>query len=159
MALSGCSTLAGQSGTATGTAGANCQTAQLTLGEAGDESGDGNFATVFELRNRVQQTCTLEGYPGVELLDASERPMTFAVEQETSAYLVNAQKPGLVTLAPGASSYFLLEWSAGPTSCPGTAFVLLTPPGDQTSLRIASVMEICSGPVIVSPIMESSPFR
>jgi hypothetical protein len=85
--------------------------------------------------------------------------MTFAVEQKASAYLFNTQKPALVTLAPGASSYFMLEWSAGPTSCPGTAFVLLTPPGDQATLQIASAMEICAGPVIVSPIFENSPFR
>jgi hypothetical protein len=130
----------------------NCHTSQLTLAKQGDENGLGNFANIYRLQNTSQQTCTLEGYPGVQLLDASHQPMSITVLQQTSAYLYNTQTVQLVTLAPGASGYFILEWSAGASSCGGAASVLVTPPGDQTSLQIANTIQACTGNVIVSPI-------
>src|SRR5215469_5362287 len=125
----------------TGAMVANCQTSQLTLAKQGDENGLGNFANIYRLQNTSQQTCTLEGYPGVQLLDANQQPMPITVLQQTSAYLYNTQSVQLVTLAPGTSGYFILEWSAGPSSCGGAASVLVTPPGDQTSLQIASMIQ------------------
>jgi hypothetical protein len=136
----------------TGAVVTNCQTSQLTLAKQGDENGLGNFANIYRLQNSSQQTCTLEGYPGVQLLDASQQPMSITVLQQTSAYLYNTQTVQLVTLAPGASGYFILEWSAGPSSCAGATSVLVTPPGDQTSLQIANTIPACTGKVIVSPI-------
>jgi hypothetical protein len=130
----------------------SCQTSQLTLAKQGDESGLSNFANIYRLQNTSQQTCTLEGYPGVQLLDEHQQPMSVTVLQQTSAYLYNTQTVQLVTLAPGASGYFILEWSAGPNSCGGAASVLVTPPGDQTSLQIAGTIQACTGTVIVSPI-------
>lgn len=130
----------------------NCQTSQLTLAKQGDENGLGNFANIYRLQNTSQQTCTLEGYPGVQLLDANQQPMSITVLQQTSAYLYNTQTVQLVTLAPGTSGYFILEWSAGASSCGGAASVLVTPPGDQTSLQIANTIQACTGKVIVSPI-------
>jgi Protein of unknown function (DUF4232) len=130
----------------------NCQTSQLTLAKQGDENGLGNFANIYRLQNTSQQTCTLEGYPGVQLLDENQQPMSITVLQQTSAYLYNTQTVQLVTLAPGASGYFILEWSAGPGSCTGAASVLVTPPGDQTSLQFANTIQACTGKVIVSPI-------
>jgi hypothetical protein len=136
----------------TGAVATSCQTSQLTLAKQGDENGLGNFANIYRLQNISQQTCTLEGYPGVQLLDENQQPMSITVLQQTSAYLYNAQNPQLVTLAPGASGYFILEWSAGPSSCAGATSVLVMPPGDQTNLQIASTIEVCTGKVIVSPI-------
>jgi hypothetical protein len=122
------------------------------LSKQGDENGLGNFANIYRLQNTSQQTCTLEGYPGVRLLDEKQLPMSITVLQQTSAYLYTTQNVQLVTLAPGASGYFILEWSAGPGSCGGAASVVVTPPGDQTSLQIANTIQACTGTVIVSPI-------
>jgi hypothetical protein len=137
----------------------NCQTTQLTLGFQGQQSGASNFANIYSLKNTSQQTCTLEGYPGVQLLNASQQSLTIAVSQQTSAYLYNNQQPQLVNLAPAASAYFIVEWNAavnGSGTCPGAAFVLVTPPGpqpgDQGNLSISSMVDVCTGSVIVSPI-------
>jgi Protein of unknown function (DUF4232) len=138
-----------------GTGGTTCQTNQLALGRQGDRNGLGNFAVLYGLQNTSQQTCTLDGYPGIRLLDTNQQPMTFIVNQQTSAYLYNMESPQLITLAPGQSGYFVVEWSAGPASCAGAAYVMVTPPGDQTSLQIADMLEVCTGPVIVSPIGKS----
>jgi hypothetical protein len=131
---------------------ANCQASQLTLTKQGDENGLGNFANIYRLQNTSQQTCTLEGYPGVQLLDESQQPLSITVLQQTSAYLYPTQTVQLVTLAPSASGYFMLEWWASPTSCGGATSVLVTPPGDQTSLQIANAIQVCTGKAIVSPI-------
>jgi hypothetical protein len=137
----------------------NCQTGELALGLQSQQSGASNFANIYRLENTSQQTCTLEGYPGVQLLNASQQSLTIGVSQETSAYLFNNQQPQLVTLAPAASAYFILEWNAavnGSGNCPGAAFVLVTAPGpqpgDQGNLSISSMVDVCAGSVIVSPI-------
>jgi len=176
VTLSGCSSLAGSSSptlgqapTATGvassptqspagTAATTCRTSQLALGRQGDRNGLGNFAVLYSLQNTSQQTCTLQGYPEIQLLDTNQQAMTFTVNQQSSAYLYNMGEPQLMTLAPGQSGYFVVEWSAGPASCAGAAYLEVTPPGDQTRLQIADMLEICTGPVIVSPI-GTSPFN
>ncbi|MGO8950688.1 MAG: DUF4232 domain-containing protein [Ktedonobacterales bacterium] len=143
------------SDTATGTGATNCQATQLTVAFQSQQSGLSNFANIYSLQNISQQTCTLDGYPGVQLLDASQQPVAVTFSQQTTAYLFNSQNPQLVTLAHGASGYFIVEWDAainGSGNCPGAAFVLVTPPGDQVSFRIASMVPVCTGSVIVSPI-------
>jgi hypothetical protein len=138
----------------------NCQTTQLTLGLHSQRSGASNFANIYRLDNTSQHTCTLEGYPAVQLLTMSQQPLAIGVSQQTSAYLYSEQPPQLVALAPGASAYFILEWNAavnGSGTCPGAAFVVVTPPGNQANLRFASMVDVCTGSVIVSPI-ESTAF-
>ncbi|HLY30014.1 MAG TPA: DUF4232 domain-containing protein [Ktedonobacterales bacterium] len=134
---------------------APCQTTQLTLGMQSQLSGASNFATIYRLDNTSRQSCTLEGYPEVHLLTVSQQPLTIGVNQQTSAYLYTDQLPQRVTLAPAASAYFILEWNAavnGSGTCPGAAFVVVTPPGNTATLRIASKVDVCTGSVIVSPI-------
>ena len=95
----------------------------------------------------------------MQLLNESQQSLTIGVSKQTSAYLYNNQQPQLVTLAPAASAYFILEWNAavnGSGNCPGAAFVWVTPPGpqpgDQGNLSISSTVGVCTGSVIVSPI-------
>jgi hypothetical protein len=133
----------------------HCQTTQLTLGLQSQQSGASNFANIYQLENSSQHTCTLEGYPGVQLLTASQQPLTIATNQQTSAYLYTNQQPQMVTLAPAAVAYFIVEWNAavnGSGTCPGAAYVVITPPGNQATLRLASMVDVCTGSVIVSPI-------
>jgi Protein of unknown function (DUF4232) len=139
----------------TATAVTSCQTAQLTLGIQSEQSGASNYAYIYSLQNTSQQTCTLEGYPGVQLLSASQQPLTIGVSKQISAYLYNNQQPQLVTLAPAASGFFVLEWNYGVNgsgNCPGAAYVSVTPPGNQLSLPFPSMVDVCTGSVIVSPI-------
>jgi hypothetical protein len=167
LVLSSCSSVGsspsvsvGQAGTPTSTASAptptagvtTCQTTQLILAYDSEQNGLSNFANLYRLTNTSQQTCTLDGYPGVQLLDANQQPMTVTVSQQTSAYLYINQQPQQVMLASGASGYFMLEWNAGPNSCSGAAFVVVTPPGNQTNIRLADMVDVCTGSVIVSPI-------
>ena len=133
-----------------------CRTTQLTLAYDSEQNGLSNFANLYRLTNTSQQTCTMDGYPGLQLLDANQQPMTITVSQQTSAYLYTNQQPQQVTLAPGASGYFMLEWNAGPNSCPGATFVVVTPPDNQNNLRLADMVDVCTGSVIVSPIEPTS---
>jgi len=143
----------------TTTALTNCQTTQLSLGLQSQQSGLSNFANIYSLTNTSAQTCTLDGYPLVQLLNASQQSLSIGVSKQTSAYLYNNQQPQLVSLAPAASAYFILEWNAGVNgsgNCPGAAYVWATPPGpqpgDQGQLSIASAVDVCTGSVILSPI-------
>jgi hypothetical protein len=133
----------------------SCQTTQLTLGLQSQQSGASNFANIYSLKNTSPQSCTLNGYPDVLLLSATQSQLAIPNSQQTSAYFYNNAQPQLVTLAPAASAYFILEWNAGVNgsgTCPGAAYVSVAPPGSQTHLRLASSIDVCTGFVIVSPI-------
>ena len=145
--------------TATATATAmqrpTCQTSQLTL--TLDRSGValGHVSVLLRLANRSQQTCVLDGYPRLQLLDAHQQPLPTHEQQTTSAYTFTVPAPQPVVLAPGAGAYVHLEWRDVPLSdqpCfSGVAFLQVTPPHNQTPLLLALDAGGCDGTLITSP--------
>jgi hypothetical protein len=114
-----------------------CQTQHLLL--AFDKSGValGNAAAQFVLVNQSKQSCTLFGYPALQLLDARHQPIRAHVGQFTGAYLYITHAPHRFVLLAGGKAYFVVEWgNVGDCATP-TAFLRMTPPGNQTPLLIA----------------------
>lgn len=140
-------------------AAAICQTAQLSASAAGSNAGAGNVGLQVRFTNASGQTCTLGGYPGALLLDANRAPMTTHVTQSTHGYLYSNVNPRIVTLAPGGSAYFVIEWTHNsPTggACPFASYVEVTPPANINGLVVASQIDACGGNLIVSPVEPSS---
>ncbi|MFF4692513.1 DUF4232 domain-containing protein [Streptomyces sp. NPDC001307] len=116
-----------------GAAGRRCHTSELRASLGGDEPGAGqeNFPVV--LTNTSSRSCTVDGYPGAAFTDATGRQLGPDP----------ARTPGRatpVTLAPGQSA-----WSGLSFTNPGVsgaepakpAWLLVTPPDERDSLRIA----------------------
>jgi hypothetical protein len=109
-------------------AGGQCQTKDLNIFFGGrDNSGAGNVQTVA-LVNKGQGTCTLKGFPGVDLKDATH---TWSLERSST----DAAK---VTLAPSDEALFTINLvpaeGSGPAFTPTTA--VITPPNETHSVSL-----------------------
>jgi hypothetical protein len=113
-----------------------CSASELGAWVAADQ-GQGAAGTLYvplEFTNVSSQACTLDGYPGVSAITASD------VQLGNSAGWDTAVKPAKVTLAAGATAYALLEYSdvltsdCTPAKDQITSYELkVYPPGDKTA--------------------------
>lgn len=152
-----------QSPTTTTQTGPTCQTSQLTLAYDRSNGLVANRADQFSLQNTSTSTCTLFGYPHIQMLLADGHPTPTHAMQATSAYLFQAALK-VVALQTGAKSYFIVEWVAG--TCVDSAstageFLQVTPPGNTgiltTSARAGADggIDAC-GNIVVSPVSAMS---
>lgn len=142
--------------------GPTCQASQLALTYESSSVGLGNRADQFSLRNDSNSTCTLFGYPQIQLLNTDSQPISTHVTQATGAYLFQGSTPRAVSLQAGARSYFIVEWVTG--MCAGYsspsligAFLQVTPPGATGTLTTSASSGVdggidACGNVVVSPI-------
>ena len=116
---------------------APCQTQHLLL--AFDKGGValGNAAAQFFFANQSKGSCTLVGYPALQLLDARHQPIRAQVMQSPVGYLYVTHAPHRFVLQAGGKAYFVVEWSATGDCATSTAFLRVRPPGNQTPLLIA----------------------
>jgi hypothetical protein len=115
------------------------------------------------LTNESSVTCTLDGYPGMELLDAAGRPITDATRG--CGYLTCGDiQSSLVALRPRANAYFLVDWRDNPEApaqmtCPTSASALITPPDEYDHLVVPLAIAVCGIPPVlgVSPVAAGTP--
>jgi len=133
------------SGGSTGTA--RCRTADLAGSlQPGSPGAGQRYATVV-LRNTSARTCTIKGYGGVGLVDASGAALPTHQNRVSPA-------PKAVTLKPGSSASSQLHWGAipGPGDAtsgdcqPTPAALQVIPPDETTALSIPwSQGPVCEG--------------
>jgi hypothetical protein len=129
----------------------------------------GSVGGAFGLVNDGARACTLFGYPGLELLGASGRPLPTTVVR--GQYEVVGAVPELaVTLSPGAQAYFYFMYSDAlgggtPGACPEAPSIEITPPSAYHHLVFryrqpsqGTAMSPCEGRIWVSPVTTSTPF-
>lgn len=136
-------------------AASTCQATQLGLFKDGSNGAAGHIGQQYHFTNTSTQSCTLDGYPNAQLLDANRAPMTTHVTQSTHGYLYTGENPQTVTLTPGGSAHFVVEWSDVPTagsSCARASYVKVTPPGASTALTIPTDIDTCGGNLTISPV-------
>jgi hypothetical protein len=105
-------------------------------------------------------TCTLDGYPGMQLLDASSSPITTTVVRGGGPSFADAAAnlpPASVTLASGAVAKFSFSYEDVPvgneTSCPTSTSSEITPPNDTAYAVIPLAVAPCdNGTIHVSPV-------
>jgi hypothetical protein len=131
-----------------------CHTADLTAGLHHLDPGAGQRYEVLVLTNRSTSTCRVYGYGGIQLLDATRRPLP--THQLRSPYA----RPRLVTLRPGASAYTVLHWTVAPDKTEATtwpceptpSYLLVTPPDETQPITIAwSADSVCQHGSIGQP--------
>ncbi len=124
-------------------------------GAAGSQGG------AFGFTNRGTVTCTLFGFPGMQLLGANGQPLPTTVIRGHYE-VVDAVPEQTVTLAPGAQArfYFMYSDTLGggyPAVCPTASAVEITPPGSYNHLVVATNIAPCEGHIWVSPVTASTP--
>ncbi|HEY3941003.1 MAG TPA: DUF4232 domain-containing protein [Acidimicrobiales bacterium] len=143
---------------------AGCQVAQLDVVPQEGSGAAGTIELSVELTNHSTTSCSLFGYPGMQLLDASGNDLpTDVIRGGGPPFPVAAanQGPTTVVLGAGQSAAFSLSYSdvpvGGETSCPTSAHALVTPPGDLTSATVALTIAPCGGGTVhVSPVYASA---
>jgi hypothetical protein len=122
------------SGSASGTGiAARCTTAHLgfSIGpDSGPQSvGDTTAAEVVKLTNKGGAACALDGFPGVDLRTNAG---TFSVPR-------SKKTPKPVTLAPGASALFSIDYTVNNTGGSGIRVetMVITPPNETHSATLA----------------------
>jgi len=122
------------------------------------DSGMGSFYWDLSLTNTGSQACTVQGYPGVRLVNA----VTGALLGPAAAHeRYPTVTEDAVELAPGASAYSLLHLhQAGVYTCTLVAVTELdvTPPGTDVPRRVTTPNPIqgCDDPLI--GLVNAGPF-
>ncbi|HEY7414360.1 MAG TPA: DUF4232 domain-containing protein [Ktedonobacteraceae bacterium] len=141
----------------TPSASAPCQTQNLLLAFDTFGAATSNEGLQLALVNQSKQSCTLSGYPELQLLDAQHQPIQTQIKQVTQGFLYPQQ---LVShqfiLQAGGKAYFVVAWanegcgqafSASPVS-----FLQVTPPLNQAPLQIARQFCAFRNYVEISPL-------
>ena len=154
----GSSTTGGSTTTAAGPT--TCQPNGLAMAAGMGNGGAGTIEMVVTMTNTSAAPCTLDGYPGMQLLDSSGAKLPTTVVRGGGPGFLNPaanQPPAPVTLQPGQKASFSLSYEDVPvgteTSCPTSAKAQITPPNDFSFAVIALQASACGGGTIhVSPV-------
>jgi hypothetical protein len=133
-------------------ANSTCQTSQLSIvqGQVGGAMGHvGIAASAFQ--NISTTTCTLQGYPKLQMIDAAGSAVPTHVINGTS-YTVVSRPDDVVVLSPGAQAMFDIGYSSqtgyGNAVCPTSAQVQITPPGSDQTISVPWILQPYGGPTI-----------
>ena len=139
-----------------------CQTSQLKLASDTGDAGMGHRAAQFSFQNTSNSTCTLFGYPDIQVLNGDHHAISIQVTQKESGYLFGPVALKVVSLEPTAKAYFVIDWiaagvcSTNSISIFGT-FLQAAPSGQTSALTVsAATIDACGGEVGVSPVSNRS---
>jgi hypothetical protein len=148
-----------------------CQPFQLGLVYDPAHSGGGaagSFGLTYRFTNLASISCTMIGYPGLQMLDVHGHALPTHVTHSTTL-----GSPTTVTIPPGGQAWFAIQFPTrtgfGTISCPTssalavvppnttTAFVLLGP-GGQLQPFGGTTQNVHCGEITTSPILGHPPF-
>ena len=117
-------------------------------------------------RNISTTSCTLKGYPNLQMFDDAGKPIPTYVIDGTS-YTVQAQPEDVVILLPGKQAMFDLGYDNstgyGNAICPTSSRVEITPPGSSEPIIVSwkfqpygggTIPKLRCGEITVSPVYE-----
>lgn len=128
---------------------AACVRDQLGVRSNGTNGAAGTIHGAWVFTNRSDTSCSLDGYPDMQLYGRAGRPIPTTVKRSLPP------GPTQVTLAPDASATFLSSYSdvtSGSDQCPTSAVVQITAPDAAASLFIPAQLQACGGIVNVSAV-------
>jgi hypothetical protein len=132
-----------------------CSANQLKVSLAGINAGVGNAGAMLKVTNKSKTACTVKGYPALKLLNAGKKTMASHISHG-SGYLFKKRPVTTVSLRPGASAYFVVEWSpvpSGTSACPSSSYLSFALPGSSKPITIPIgkwKMMACGGKLVVS---------
>ncbi|MBO0819448.1 MAG: DUF4232 domain-containing protein [Nocardiopsaceae bacterium] len=122
--------------------GATCQAAQLRVALGPNSPSAGNSMQRVDLTNTGPATCTMNGFPGVNLVGTVDGKAGYQWPLERSTSV----SPAKVTLAPGDSAHFNIAYLAwtGDSNAEASSGreikvseIVITPPNDYAHTHVA----------------------
>ncbi len=133
-----------------------CETSQLSVRRVSEDAGVGNVALTYAFTNNASSPCTLNGYPGLGLLDAKDQPLQgIKVIRSKDTYFSSKQPRQQVTLAPGKQASFQIAYnhiSSPDQNCPMSSKIQITPPNAYEHFTLTEQIKPCTGKVRVTPV-------
>jgi hypothetical protein len=118
--------------------GTSCTTGQLTVSFEPGQGAAGTQFSAVRFRNRSETACTLQGYPGVSLLDARRTQIG------RPASRIGGSAP---TIRLGAGDVATATFSVTPAACDSvpapSAFVRVFPPGERADVVLPASVPVC----------------
>ncbi len=116
-----------------------CHTSDLTGHVEGHGAGMGQRYAALGLTNKSARSCTIYGYPGLQLVDAYGR------NRQTRAHWDWSTGPTRLVVKPGQTVWALLHWTvvqadedeAANDCAPDPAVLRVIPPDETTQLSMA----------------------
>lgn len=129
-----------------------CLSSQLSIVLGQDGVAMGNYGIDSSgFKNISTSTCTLKGYPNLQMLDAVGKHIATHVKDGTS-YTVQAQPVDVVVIPPGGQAKFDLGFTDstgyGNAICPTSAQLEITPPGSNQPITVPWKLQPYGGPTI-----------
>jgi Protein of unknown function (DUF4232) len=130
---------------------AACRDGQLRASAGATGAGLGSYYDVIVFRNISATTCSLYGFPGVQLTDGDGRGVTTRQQRDSVM-------PHLVVLAPGATASATISGAdsgpnGGATACKPFAGVLVIAPGQHRQTLVRGVGDRCYDTVSIWPVV------
>lgn len=125
-----------------------CKGTALTVTDADTIVTPSYKREVFAVRT-TGRPCQLNGYPTVQLLDASGKPLPVKVEH--GGHGLPAERPATYTLSRETSLSFEIG-TARDGACRDVTSASVVLPQTSTAHRAATPLQVCGGAVGVSPV-------
>jgi hypothetical protein len=137
-----------------------CPTTSLTPSIFGSSGAAGTIETTVTLTSSATTSCTLGGYPGLQMFNSGGAALPTTVVRGGTYNFTNFPAT-TVSIAPGQAVYFNLGYtdvaSGNQASCPTSATLHVTPPNSFTSLTLAAQLGPCNnGSITVSPVFSAT---
>jgi hypothetical protein len=115
----------------------NCQPQGLSAGLHGSQAGLGNVGYILTLTNTSNNSCTVDGYPGLGLQNAAHHVLS-STTSWGSTYFDTDPGPSAIVLSPGETASADVAYGAGSgTKSDAVATYLeVTPPNDVPYLTV-----------------------
>jgi hypothetical protein len=124
---------------------------------SGSGGAAGTIELTFSLTNIASVSCTMQGYPGLQLLSANGTALPTTVMRGGSLSFENIAVT-TVSLSPSQTAYFNLGYSDVTVPCSQASQVEVTPPNDtaHASVPVTSLQACDNGALAVSSVFASS---
>lgn len=132
-----------------------CHVWQLEAAAGGGNAATGHRERIFTLTNTSDVTCTMYGYPGMQMQAANGQALPTYVHRGSDYFQFANVPPTTVTLNPGQMASFAIGYAVIPTGnepCPTSNRLEITAPNDYDQLIIPFQMNPCGGRIDTSPV-------
>lgn len=136
-----------------------CHTGRLYVTVSGSQGAAGTIEVNLRYRNIAPVTCTLYGFPGMQLVGASGQNLTTKLTWGHGSQLPNVPKR-VIVLKSGGSAYTAFMYSDVPTNnetCPAAGYLLVIPPNETTNTIVPlNGASPCGGRLYSTPAMATA---
>jgi Protein of unknown function (DUF4232) len=133
-----------------------CQSASVAAGLGPSNNAAGHQAWTIVLTNDSAATCSLDGFPTLQLMNGSTDVSTTQTDGNSPPGAQISDTPTLVNIAPDTAASFVVQWLDVPTGsqeCNAAYELGITLPGGggKVTAAIGQIMP-CGGDLYVSPV-------